>query len=76
MRGGGVLGEVFFRSRVTGEEIGCCFRRASLGDLSKKLAVLGVEESVEGEEIVSEMAWRRGLLFVAISFFEGEAFGF
>ena len=40
MRGGEVLGAFFFRSRVTGEEIGCGFRGAGLGGLRKELTVL------------------------------------
>ena len=52
MRFGEIFGAVVVRCRVTGEEVGCRFWAAGLGDLGIELAVLRVEESAEGGEIV------------------------
>lgn len=50
--GGKILGEFFFRMWVTGEEVGCYFRRTGSGGLRNELAVLCVEESAEAWEIL------------------------
>ena len=52
MRFGEELGAFVGRCWVTEKEIGCRVRSADLGDLSIELAVLLVEESAEGGEIV------------------------
>ena len=49
--GGGVFPRVVFGNWVAGEEVGCYFRGAILGEMREELAVLFLEEGAEGWEV-------------------------